>query len=473
MEKQITKLTLWLTSTLDWGLLLWIFVLPWQTRYVLHETYVGGEFWEYASLSIYAHEVLAIICILLFLFLEVIRGGISSMYFRMRSALQRPGVTVVRLGIVTAGIIVLTGVWSFAPLITLTRWLHFILGMLLLLVMWQRQISWTKIISILVGAGIIQGYLAIMQFTDQYVLGSSWLGMSEQLPHVRGVSVIQYGTERWLRGYGGLPHPNILGGMLTMIFAVYILLIAKVETIGSNSLRFGKWYIRALFIALIFIVSGIVLSFSRAAWLASMIVLVLAWGMYWKNLVSFALLRRITFISVATALVWVFLFPGPFLARFDGSQTLEAQSFTERRLSYADGVEVQQSYAGIGTGFGAYTHALVQLHPERPLSLNQPLHNSWLLLLNEVGIVGVLLIIFLWARIYIRATFRSVVALVLVPMGLLMLFDHWWVSLVFGNVFFLLLLFLAMVLGGKEDNFQYHTTSGNRVRRFGYLIDSQ
>ena len=85
--------------------------------------------------------------------------------------------------------------------------------------------------SFLISA-IIQAFLGIWQFFTQSSFASKWLGMALHDASDLGTSVIQIiGSDgfwqRWLRAYGGLDHPNILGGLLGIGVFVSIISIVK------------------------------------------------------------------------------------------------------------------------------------------------------------------------------------------------------------------------------------------------------
>ncbi|MGB0757410.1 MAG: O-antigen ligase family protein [Patescibacteria group bacterium] len=434
-----------LRFTLVWAIYAWVFVLPWQTRLLLHEEYLGDTFWEYASVSLYAHELLAFGIFILYIADRIVFKRKRSLREQLQAAIIKKPVTPLALGAVLLLLVIVSGVWSLSPFVTLTRAAHALAAIFVVGITWELRISWQRLASLLIGAGIIQGWLAVTQFLDQKVFASSVLGIAEQLPNVRGVSVIQYENTRWLRAYGSLPHPNVLGGIISMIFGLYILMVQRAEVISTSvKQRSVYWYRFALYGSQVFLCSALLLSFSRAAWIASTLIFLI---LFFASKVEWQIKKktflRVLFIGLITTLLWVGLFPKPFLARLQGTQPLERQSIEERTLSYADSLAVSKDYALFGTGFGTYTHALIKKYPERVLSINQPVHNSWLLVLNEIGVLAIAVLGAIFIRVYMAARSRRVAGAFLVALVVLMVFDHWWVSLVFGNAFLALMLYFA------------------------------
>ena len=54
-------------------LLIFLFLLPWQTRFVYQPAFLNGGFWEYGSLTWYATEVLLWVIIVLS-FIDLLRN---------------------------------------------------------------------------------------------------------------------------------------------------------------------------------------------------------------------------------------------------------------------------------------------------------------------------------------------------------------------------------------------------------------
>ncbi len=438
MKKNLKKI-------IECGIYLWIFLLPWQARWLAVPRFVNNEFWEYGSISMYATEVLAILIILLFFVFVTLQKKWSHILHSFQSVLLDKKITTKKISLLLLLWLVISNLWSVDSLVSWTRLAHIILVVSIIGIMNYFSISVRRVLVVLLGAGIIQGWLAIDQFLGQKVIGSAWLGMSTQLPDVFGVSVIQYEVQRWLRAYGSLPHPNILGSVLVVVLLALVYFFIKVR---NGNFIFKKidprLYLLALYGSLFFIFSGILLSFSRAAWLAGFvglfIILVFVYRRY-RDLLSFLL--KIYFVLFSIFLFWFMVSPLPFFTRFQGVQPLEKQSYEERIQSYTDSEDVTKSYWLQGGGLGTYTSVLIDQNPNRKMSLQQPVHNTWLLVLNEIGIVGFVLFVSLFVFTYKEADNKYTALLFLLPIIVLMFFDHFWVSLVFGNVWLIFVLYLA------------------------------
>jgi len=427
------------------GLYIWIFLLPWQTRWLAMPRFVKNEFWEYGSVSLYATEILALlILVLFFIFIIGQRDWLKILaFFKNKNNYKQ--INLFSVCILLLSWVIISNFWAGDHLIVWTRLTHIILAMFMLGVMTYLSISWQKVLTILISAGVLQGYMAINQFLGQAVHGSTWLGISEQLPLTYGVSVIQYETLRWLRAYGSLPHPNILGSVMTISLLALVLFLLKIQKGDIAFIKFNpKLFTVAWYGSLFFIFSGLLLSFSRATWLATIVGLCIFFVIiykYHRRLLAYFL--KINLVLVLIILFWFAVTPLPFITRLQGEQPLEKQSYEERIKSYSDSKEVSEAYWLQGSGLGNYTSVLIHNNPQAKMSLNQPLHNSWLLVFNELGVIGFILFIVLFYFVFITSRARLVALAFLLPITVLMLFDHFWISLIFGNYLLLFIFYFV------------------------------
>jgi len=189
-----------------------VILLPWQARYIALPVYINGFFWEYASVSLYAIDLLIIIlAILAFLYgdAEKIKSKIISISITALVATY-----VILLAIVST-----FSRTSFTGVLILISALLFAYSLLIL--PWNKR----KLLIAVLIAAFWSGTLGMMQFLTQDIPASTYLGIAAQSPYDLGVSVIEAGESRYLRAYGSLSHPNILGGlMMVAIFSALLLL---------------------------------------------------------------------------------------------------------------------------------------------------------------------------------------------------------------------------------------------------------
>jgi O-antigen ligase len=239
----------------------------------------------------------------------------------------------------------------------------------------------------------LQAGIAVAQFVRQGSVGLSWLGEGWLDPEGQGISVIEAGGRRWLRAYGMMAHPNLLGGYLGMSLLVCL-----------GAIRSLPGRLRPFFWAAIGLGAfGITFSFSRSAWLGTAVGLVyLAWvtrpwrAIDWRSpRVQWALLG-VGALLVATGLALGIAYGellGVRLLRL--SSPLEATSIRERLEDYRQAWGLIRAVPLKGVGSGYYIPALwAGVGADRPPGFRR-VHNAYLLAAAELGVVGALL--WVWA----------------------------------------------------------------------------
>jgi O-antigen ligase len=239
-----------------------------------------------------------------------------------------------------------------------------------------------------------------------------------------GASVVQnIAGQRWLRAYGTLPHPNILGGV------VLICLGAAAERFWEEGRRL--WLVLVALGAI-----TLALTFSRSAWV----------GMGAMLLGGAVLLRRagpararpiLLTGLVALALTLAPLFPF-LLARMElgeGRVALEHRSVADRARLWRAGGDVIRSHLLLGVGAGTFVESLARM-PGPPIVF-EPVHNIPLLVTAETGLPGGLAAVALGAAVLGRMWRRrrsapaSEAMWALAVLGMLTVgqFDHYWWTL--------------------------------------------
>jgi hypothetical protein len=238
----------------------------------------------------------------------------------------------------------------------------------------------------------VQGGIAILQFLKQGSLGLHWMGEGWLDPQGQGISVIEAGGRRWLRSYGMMPHPNVLGGYLSM--CILICLGAAYAVPGRDR----KWLWGAIVVGGL----GLFFTFSRSAWLGTAIGLgyMLAIARPWRDIDwrSRQVKQRMATGGVVLLLLvvgGVVLYGDLLITRFFRlGNPLEATSIQERI------VDIRQAWGLIddvpfkGTGPGYYIAALwAGVGRDRPPGFRK-VHNTPLLAAAELGVGGAIL--WLW-----------------------------------------------------------------------------
>ena len=408
------------------GLVLLVALLPWQARYIFLPRYISGVFWEYGTTSLYMVDILLFII-----------ATLAVVYaFQTKRVGTRQATFV---GSAVVAYIVTARVLSPYEATTVVGGMGLLFAALMFFSVYVLPWKKRPMLYALVVGSVWSALFGAYQFFSGEVFGSTLLGIAQQVPGDLGVSVIEAAGARYLRAYGSLSHPNMLGGFLVVgIFSALMLL-------RDARVCWERWL---LLFSMLFITHVLFLTFSRAALLGLAVggIVTLVFVFFRNNTVE----RKILIGSFASILLvlllQVVIFSDLVEARFSASR-LEVQSLTDRTQSFEEAFGLLQDHPFIGVGYSAYTEALATRNAfDSPAWAYQPVHNGYFLLLVEVGIIGSVLlfyIIFHYFQKYWRGALtweKQLYIGLLSALAVTILFDHYLISSHFG----LLLLILVM-----------------------------
>ncbi len=431
-----------LNNPLEYLFYLFIFLLPWQVRWIVQEATLNGEVLEYGRISLYAFDIVLLIWLFSFVVFSIIKD--NSIKFSFNKI-----VLALALFCLYA---VLSIFWAEQEMIAFIWSARMVLGLAMFGVLQKIIFSRVRLAVVVAMAGALQGFLAIWQFFSQSVWASKWLGIAEQSARFLGVSVVEFGIERWLRAYGSLPHPNILGALMVLVLVALFVLIAHIEK------RQHKIFILSI---TALTVLGLWFSFSRAAWLVAGLVLVGGVFLFYfyirdkwlrqfvRGWLGFVLLL-VVFSTVASwSLVETRLHLGH-------TERLEMKSNIDRLAGYTQARQVFERNYPIGTGLGNYVFAIEGEYsgPYRAFDIH-PVHSSFLLITAELGLMGlVLLVLALGGLVYCLVKYRKWVYLALLVVWLaLAQFDHfWWTNATGVYVSWLIIAIIYLSFQEKQSS---------------------
>lgn len=411
-----------------------LFLLPFQTVLLLREPFVGGEKWQYGVVALYGTDILLFLLLVLWTFR---RHKIQKSDWILVLLLFWSG-----LSITWAGDQVLALYFSIK--------LALAIGVFFLARSIDDADAKTTV-KVLIAAAVLQAMIGIGQFMTQSTFSSSLLGMSAHESWQAGTSVLKNEGGRWLRAYGSLPHPNILGGFLgaTLVLGIsyYVSSMRSVVANGRLMRTFRILYL----VSCVLLLLGLILTFSRTAWLGAAIgFLAYAWATLKKNGSGKALLKAYIVLGI-TGAVFVGILHETVFPRFDGATIGREGSVSERALSLEDARTLVAVHPFVGVGSGNSTAAIIESEPDRPIWSIQPAHNVFALVFAELGIVGLVLFSFFLGSILYRSrrgtdTIFAIAFLTLIP-GLFL--DHWLWTSHFGIL--LIFLFAGLATRSRDE----------------------
>lgn len=222
-----------------------------------------------------------------------------------------------------------------------------------------------------------------------------------------GIALGSFLGREFLRPYATFPHPNALGGF-GLVSAFLLMNDRSILSRISIALGFGLC----------------LLSYSQNAWFA----------LIFAPLVYMVLLRlpsaKLKFI-ISSAVASLFLTIG-------NTNSSLSQEFARRvSLASISGMLLASSPV-VGSGLGTFVALLPSVMQRSDLYWwLQPVHNIFLLIASEVGLVGLVLFTFFLYKNTNRVNLLAVIAIIFTGM-----FDHYWITL--NQTTYLMFMVLAV-----------------------------
>jgi O-antigen ligase len=293
--------------------------------------------------------------------------------------------------------------------------------------------------------------LAIVQFIQQHSVGGILWFLGERMFSVTTPGIAQIplclpgavSCPLVLRPYATLPHPNVLGGFLAVILPIILMAIFT-----EKKSNVKKYYFVVFGISII----GLALSFSRSAWVAGAVGICFAIIVMRNKSQSFVKILSPLFRYVPLLLLFGCVVTYVVLLNLGNSE-----SVLVRRELISSSVNIWQATPVIGVGLGNFLVTLPHYLPSRTIYFLQPVHNIYLLILSEAGIVGVVLLTYFIVSIIkkyelgiknLQKNDRSIRFIIFVSVLLFLtlgLIDHYPLSLQQGRLLLTLLVGLSLV----------------------------
>jgi len=291
--------------------------------------------------------------------------------------------------------------------------------------------------------------LAIFQFFSQHSLGLWFIGERNFNLSTAGISKFVYSDRLFLRPYATFPHPNLLGGYLSL-FLPWILFFLFKEKTKLKTLFF-------LSLSFAFGILALFLTFSRTAWLfglGAVVAVFICFGlMRVKNFFSSWVLRMFFAVFLILILIGIFtLTKSLILERFFTIYTTDSHSMILREKFAEAAILMFLNNPLFGVGPGNFIPNLPHFWKlQETIRILQPAHNLFLLILAEVGILGALFftslfLVTVFDIVGILKKNKAMPSLLIISfLGIVFLsmFDHYFWTLQQGLFIFWLILGLA------------------------------
>lgn len=401
-----------------------VFFIPFQIQTLLFQDYAynSGLFFPYNAFFLTFSDICVGVSFVCFIF---------SLFFEKKKIIF--GHRFVLVSIFVFFFLLLLSVFqALFPQVVFLHGIRFLVGFLFYFLLVNGVLSPSMLICTLLCTSCFQVFIAFFQFLIQGSLGLSFLGEHVLSPFVEGVAKIEDGSGKIMRAYGTFTHPNVFGGFLS-----FVLLLSLYFQKKSRLLRIIR---ASLFL-------GIVVSFSRSAFL-SLFIAVLIYKLFLLD-VRYnpkRFIKKVVWTVVVSTFLYV-IFSSIYVEVF------QSNSWQMRVFYMKTAIEMFfDSPLGISVG-----HFVLRLPEFSEVVLHpwdiQPVHNVFFLIVTELGVLGligliaflVLIFNFLWEKLQFREV--KIVFMLFFALCILGFFDHYLVTLYAGQmIFWVFLFFLNTVL---------------------------
>lgn len=308
-------------------------------------------------------------------------------------------------------------------------------------------LKFSHIAAVIAASSVFQSLVAIFQFKFFRSLNLRLLGESIVNVFTENVARFRIGDLTFLRSFGTMPHANILAAFLVLgLLSFYYLWLRK-------NTKLHYLYHVVLVIGLFLVSLSLLFTFSRSGWLAATIVtfFTILWGLLNKNFRKQTISLLIILIAICSLLLtnfsWLVL-PRAHLSAVD-------PSVSQRWLYNEIGWNIIKSNP-LGVGVGNQLLYAIDSGFYQRVGLSrridwQPVHNIYLLIAAEIGIIGALaFLLFIAIVIFEKLKNRKLIEnstaiMMLVSLLLFGLVDHFPWTLQSGRL--MLWLTISLVLG--------------------------
>lgn len=466
--------------------LLLCFTLSFQTRIVFFTgaSQVFGVYAFYHTLFFYLSDFLIIAILILWLY-HVIKG---QFHVKLERNTLLPGLILLFFWLIlviselvsheTVDVINIFGLFKLFLIFLLFCFTIFTISSLLggLLCKFDVKHLLYKIFWLILASSVFQGILVVSQYFLQKSLGLKFLGeeyIRKGLPGIASFKILH--GYRWIidqfldvsrealviRPYGTFSHPNVMGAFMAFsaLLSVYLLYVSR-ET----------WKRVLIMFVLALQIFSLVISFSRVAILGFM----LAVG-FWLALLFLTKHRqkiatydgkRLRFAVIYTGMVLLLcfgLFYPQFLERTGVvSYGTSNQEALEDRVIYQNiALNMVRQHPLLGVGYQNFVKTMDRYSVAALKDYqHQPVHNIYLLIAAESGMIGLslfLVFIFLILKAAVKSfsdPLNALLTAIFLSFLFIGLFDHYFFTIQQGRVMFFLTAALLFASASRNASRQ-------------------
>lgn len=449
MNKMFSKIISYLSSiNLSFlFLLFFIFSLVFQKKisFISDYSFLEGRYLDYLTYSLYGFEILLALAFVFwlleyFILRKKIILGDKKIFFSIVALLVFSCLSI--FFAIDRGI----SIYYVIVLIELLIFYIFIINQL------KRKENLHVFLNVFLFAIFLQSIIAIFQFILNHSLGLKLLGESPLSADLSGVAKTVINGAKHIRAYGTFPHPNI--------FSLF-LVISGVINIYLFEITNNKKYKIYLIILFLFFTLALFLTFSRVAWLLAIVF----WILYIFKIsnIKFKISkiiknkRNLLIYCFVIFLIFCFLvyFAPAIWWRINPLLPSTWESLNIRLVVFEKSwILIKNNIWGIG--IGNFVIEIAYQLTGYPVWMAEPAHNTFILILAELGFLG--LLSFLSILFFIFRSFRKLpdfIKYIFLIIFIYMFFDHCFWDI--RQTQFLLFIFITLsslfIYQKKSDNY--------------------
>ena len=293
-------------------------------------------------------------------------------------------------------------------------------------------------------AVLYSSVLAIWQFILQHSVGGLWWFLGERTftNATAGIAQIPLCFARvgscplLLRSYGTFSHPNVLGGFLALTLPF---LLFEYPNILTERSKIMYWIQKVFLLSILLGVVALILTFSRSAWVVGAVLM--TWTFVEQKKQEAKSKKHVRTVSAIIGITALVILVALSLRSTDESVVVREQLNTSA-------IHMWQMAPIFGVGLGNFLVALPHFLPLRTVYFLQPAHNIYLLLLSEIGVIGICLVLFFIIKLLkseSRIKTPSPIHYSLIALLLLGLVDHYPLTLQQGQLLLTIFMSLSLV----------------------------
>jgi O-antigen ligase len=287
---------------------------------------------------------------------------------------------------------------------------------------------------------LFESLLGFFQYLSQGSLNGIFYYLGERTFNglTPGIANASINGQLFLRPYATFSHPNVLSG-----FLILSMLLLLLFSLGNKKLRYIAWggVITGTVILLI--------ALSRVAIIFWAFCLIVLFGFslaekYKKQKFNPLLLIGISVIVLTTIIIVIM--QDNFIAQRFLTTKLSDESIVQRQSLIAQSFKMFQGSPIIGVGINNIYNNLNIASVKGVNFLIQPVHNIFLLVLSETGVIGLVTFLFVFLKSFLAVIKKRNIYLLLslLAITILGMFDHYFLTLQQGQLLFSLVLGIAL-----------------------------